>query len=349
MANREVQVDEIPMICVLDIGGANLKAATSDGRTAVEPFPLWKQPQRLAHALRSLLAPLATECRTIAVTMTGELADCYADKAAGVRAILAAAVEACPSGRPLVYLVDGRIVDVETALAQPYLAAASNWHALASWCGQFVPEGGGLLIDAGSTTCDIIPLVDGQCAAQGNSDPTRLRHGELLYTGVERSPVCAVIQEAPYRERVCPLAQEWFATMRDVYLVLRKLPEHAADHDTADGRPATIPMAVARLGRMFCADASEFDEADAILLAKHAHRRQVERLVASIRKVIFTLPELPRLVILSGHGDFLVKPALEALHLPLETMSLVEKLGPELSRCAPAYALAKLVEQRAAP
>lgn len=333
------------MICVLDIGGANLKAATSDGRSASTPFPLWKQPQRLAEALKALLAPFA-DCQTIAVTMTGELADCYPDKATGVKEIIQASIESCRPKSPLVYLVDGRIVDTQAALSQPYLAAASNWHALASWCGQFVPEGGGLLLDIGSTTCDILPIVDGQCAAQGNSDPTRLQHGELLYTGVERSPVCAVIQDAPYRERLCPLAQELFATMRDVNLVLRHLPESPEDCDTADGRPATIAMAVARLGRMFCADSSEFDEADAILLAKHAFRRQVERLAQSIRKVMFTLPELPKTVILSGHGDFLVKPALESLHLPLPTMSLADKLGPELARCAPAYALARLIAEK---
>lgn len=333
------------MICVLDIGGANLKAATSDGHSAAAAFPLWNQPMRLAEALKSLLEPFA-DCQTIAVTMTGELADCYPDKATGVQEIIRAAIDACRPKSPWVYLVDGRIVDAVTALSYPYLAAASNWHALASWCGQFVPEGGGLLLDVGSTTCDIIPLVDGRCVAQGNSDPTRLQHGELLYTGVERSPVCAVIQEAPYRERLCPLAQELFATMRDVNLVLRHLPEKPAECDTADGRPATIAMAVARLGRMFCADSSEFDEADAILLAKHASRRQVERLAQSIRKVMFTLPELPKTVILSGHGDFLAKPALESLHLPLPTMSLADKLGPELARCAPAYALARLVAEK---
>ena len=42
----------------LDIGGANLKAATPNpgGRAASVPFPLWKQPDRLPAALAELVA-----------------------------------------------------------------------------------------------------------------------------------------------------------------------------------------------------------------------------------------------------------------------------------------------------
>jgi len=54
------------------------------------------------------------------------------------------------------------------------LAAASNWHVLARFAGQYAKKGCGLLIDIGSTTCDIIPLVDGQPVTLGRTDPTRL-------------------------------------------------------------------------------------------------------------------------------------------------------------------------------
>ena len=41
----------------LDIGGANLKAAHTSGATRSLPFALWKQPERLADALRCLGRP----------------------------------------------------------------------------------------------------------------------------------------------------------------------------------------------------------------------------------------------------------------------------------------------------
>ena len=57
------------------------------------------------------------------------------------------------------------------AIESPLLAAASNWHALARFAGRYVPRGTGLLVDIGSTTCDIIPLVDGEPASGGRTDP----------------------------------------------------------------------------------------------------------------------------------------------------------------------------------
>ncbi|HSG72948.1 MAG TPA: hypothetical protein VLA12_21220, partial [Planctomycetaceae bacterium] len=71
----------------LDIGGANLKLAHSDGICLTRPFPLWKQPDLLPDALGQLLQELPP-ADTLAVTMTGELADCFTTKREGVRHIL---------------------------------------------------------------------------------------------------------------------------------------------------------------------------------------------------------------------------------------------------------------------
>src|SRR5436189_45661 len=103
-------------------------------------------------------------------------------------------------------------VDTETARRNHLKVASANWHALATLAGQYMPEGPGLLIDIGSTTTDVIPLLDGIPIPQGMTDPDRLARHELIYTGVRRTPVCAVTRES--------VAAELFATTRDVYLVL---------------------------------------------------------------------------------------------------------------------------------
>ncbi len=41
-----------PTVLGLDIGGANLKAAHSNGTARSQPFALWKAPANLADALR---------------------------------------------------------------------------------------------------------------------------------------------------------------------------------------------------------------------------------------------------------------------------------------------------------
>src|SRR5262249_28321084 len=89
----------------LDVGGANLKAADGAGVARGRPFPLGKAPDRLAAELRALLADLPPADR-LAVTLTGELCDCFADRAAGVAHILGAVASL---GLPLgVWRNDGR-------------------------------------------------------------------------------------------------------------------------------------------------------------------------------------------------------------------------------------------------
>ncbi len=60
----------------LDIGGANLKAATVDKRAVSVPFALWKQPDRLPAALADLVKQFP-DAEELAVTITGERCDFY--------------------------------------------------------------------------------------------------------------------------------------------------------------------------------------------------------------------------------------------------------------------------------
>src|SRR5436309_2230449 len=145
----------------LDIGGANLKAAHSCGAARVKPFELWRQRAALPGALHALIDGLPPWDR-LAVTMTGELCDCFETKREGVGAILDAA-EKVADGKPVqVWLTDGRFVDLAEARRTPLLAAASNWLALATFAGRYALRGPAVLIDIGSTTTDIVPLLDGR-------------------------------------------------------------------------------------------------------------------------------------------------------------------------------------------
>jgi len=328
----------------LDIGGANIKVADGLGFARSYTFPLWKDSASLAQRIRTILSesPAADH---LAVTMTGELADCFASKADGVRFILDAVAQGADNRHTRVYLVDGRLVAPQVAAESPELAAASNWHAMARFAGRFAREGAALLIDVGSTTCDIIPLIDGTPAASGRTDTQRLLAGELIYTGVDRSPVCAVASSAPYRGQQCPFAQELFATMRDVYVVLGKLPEDTLSTATADGRQASRTAAVTRLGRMFAADDTEFGPDDAIALAESVTQAQAALLAAGIRKVTQRMPHPPQRIILSGHGEFLASAALDAASVTAPRISLSQELDPVRSRVGPAYALAVLARE----
>lgn len=296
----------------LDIGGANLKASDGKGFIVSRPFPLWKHPERLAETLAALLAE-APPADALAVAMTGELADCFTTKSEGVAAILAAVDQAAPRRRVRVYLTDGRWASPQEALVQPLLAAASNWHALARYAGRFVPAAASLLVDVGSTTTDIIPLLDGRPAAQGATDPQRLIEGELVYTGVLRSPLCAVVDRLPWRGGSCPVAQEFFATVRDAYLLLGELPESPEDRDTADGRPATAAAAHDRLARSICADRTLVSRTEAEQMAAAVFDAHSRLVAAAIQQVASRLTSPPNTIILSGSGEFLARRALAQL------------------------------------
>ena len=331
-------------ILALDIGGANLKAADGHGFAASQFFPLWQKPGELSAALGRLIAS-APEADRLAITMTGELADCFATKAEGVSAILQAAGDAASGRELLVYLTDGSFVSSRQALERPLAAAASNWHALASFAGRFAPRGAGLLIDIGSTTCDVIPLADGRPVAAGATDPERLASGELIYTGVVRSPVCAVVAALPWRGKQTPTAHELFATTYDAYLTLGELPEDPDSAQTADGRPATKAAARDRLARSICADRTLFNEADACAAATAIARAQLAKIAVAAQGVLRRLPAAPATAVISGQGEFLARQLLGRMKLAVEIVSLSERLGPDLSRAAPAHALAVLAQE----
>jgi hypothetical protein len=325
----------------LDIGGVYLKAADAESFAACRYFPIWQNPETLADALRELIDAAPTK-QGIAVTMTAELADCFSTKAEGVRRILES-VEAAAAGRPVrVYLCDGSFAEPAAVRQEPLLAAAANWHALARLAGRFASQGAALLIDVGSTTTDLIPLTDGMPVARGTTDPERLVEGELVYTGVERSPVCAVVQALPWRGHQCPTAHELFATTQDAYLILGDLPEDPDSTHTADGRPATKPAAVDRLARAICADRTMFDANDAHAAATAIARAQLAKIGVAAAGVIRRLPEPPNRVIVSGQGEFLARRVVERMRMDVSVISLSEELSESISRSATAHAVAVL-------
>ncbi len=325
--------DMIPVLG-LDIGGANLKAAHTGG-AASRPFALWKRPHDLAAALQELVAGLPPADR-VAVTMTGELCDCFATRRDGVRHILDAVATVFAPERVRVYRTDGHFVTWTEAHADPLPAAAANWLALATFAGRFAPDGPALLADVGSTTTDLVPLRDGRPVPAARTDPERLKAGELVYTGVRRTPACALLGAGG--------AAEFFATTLDVYLLLQRIADDPDDTDTADGRPATHEYAHARLARMLCGDAETITRNKTLSLAKRLALVQQQMLDRAARRIAVEHGP-PRALVVSGAGEFLARAAFAGFDGPV--VSLAERLGPERSAAACAYAVAVLAAEAA--
>ncbi|MFO0912953.1 MAG: hydantoinase/oxoprolinase family protein [Pirellulales bacterium] len=355
----------------IDIGGAHLKLATVDGRSLAAPFPMWRAPEQLADHVARLIAQLDPgRDQGLAVTMTGELADCFVDKSAGVRHISESA-QLAASGRPVrIYAVGGHWLGVDRAIREPIRVAASNWHALAQYSLRSVEQWPAWLIDIGSTTTDIIPLNQQGPAARGHTDWTRLLASELIYTGVERTPVFAVLQrpivatgfgadiargsavgeesgqstEGPIR---VGLAAELFATMQDVYVALGDLAEAPDNRNTADNRPLTRMHSLQRLRRLLCADQTEVADSIVWEIARQAADRQTQ-LVADGMTELSRRVCVPHQIVFGGHGEFLARRALTRLGWQCELRRLGDRLPPQLMRAATAYAVACLATEQLA-
>jgi probable H4MPT-linked C1 transfer pathway protein len=324
----------------LDIGGANLKAVQPDSQARSRAFPLWKSPEQLGNALRNLLD--GWQPAQLALTMTGELCDCFRTKREGVERILIEVQCAFPGIPARVWSTQGRFISCDEARREYMRVAAANWHALATLAGRTWLRDirSALLIDTGSTTTDIIPIWMGKPTAAGLTDPERMHSSELIYTGAKRSPVCALFSEG--------VAAELFATALDVYLLLGMIPDDPECRDTADGQPATAINAHARLSRMLGGDPEITRLSQTRQLALNASARQRRILAKAIEIVATRLPEPPEAVLFSGSGEFLARLAWADYAnevRPARLMSLSEIVGEEISAAACAYAVARLAEE----
>lgn len=334
-----------------DIGGANVKAADLNGQTCAVPFAVWQKPDELADCLAQMISQFQPT-DGVAITMTAELADCFQTKAEGVDRILSS-VEAAVEKRPVrVWTTGSEFVEPEVARDIPMLVAAANWHAQATWLGRMVPKGKTILIDIGTTTTDIIPLINGLPIPHGLTDRERLQSGELAYTGVRRTPLCAIAHTVPVGEDYCPVAAELFATTLDIYLTLEDIPESGDDCETANNRPATIADAHDRLARMVCCDREEFSAANARGISRFFADVQQQRISGCVRKVLNRLasegPGNIDQVLVSGSGEFLARRiALANPKLSDTTItSLADVFNSRTAEAACAVAVATLAGER---
>jgi len=267
--------------------------------------------------------------------MTGELCDSFTSKREGVEAILDS-VERVAGRVPVrVWTTYGQFLPLPEARAEPLRVAAANWLAAAALAGSYAGPGAALFMDIGSTTTDIVELWKGKPVPTAWTDVERLKCGELVYTGVRRTPVCAVLGPS--------VAAELFATMLDVYVALGQVPEDERDHNTADGRPATKSWAHIRLARMLGGDGETVTEQETNELAHRAMDRQGEHIGEAMRRICQRMPEPPEAFVLSGSGEFLARGIVAAAGARI--VSLGEQLGPHLSEAICAYAVALLGKQ----
>lgn len=337
-----------------DLGGAHLKAAliAEDGAVleALQlPCPLWQGLHHLHQALDQALARIG-EVRCHAVTMTGEMADLFESRAEGV-ARLADAMGARLAGGHLLFFA-GRfgLVQARDAASRAQQIASANWLAAAYLVAAKLEQA--LFIDIGSTTTDIVLIAAGRVQAQGYGDFERLAQGELLYTGVVRTPVMALVRRVPFEGRWVPVMAELFATTVDVYRLIGLLPESADQLPAADGGEKTIAASARRLARMIGRDVESAPLGAWRELASWIAEHQLRMIEDACHAVLSRgLVDGQAPIVGAGIGRFLAQALAERLnHRPYRDFaSLFDRVGTDpgwVAGCAPAVAVACLAQDR---
>ncbi|MEQ1714978.1 MAG: hydantoinase/oxoprolinase family protein [Hyphomicrobium sp.] len=324
-----------------DVGGAHLKVARLDDRCPIAvrqiACPLWQGLDTLDAALAEA-RDLIAGADHYAVTMTGELVEIFPSREEGaLELIQRLAASLGPSTQ--FYMGLKGFASAPQAARDPLAVASANFLATASSIAALRKDA--LLIDMGSTTTDIIPCD----RPQGVSDAERLQTGELVYTGMTRTPVASVTTRAPLLGSWQSLARDTFATMSDVRRILGELPDGVDQHATSDGRGKSIGESLVRFARGFGRDGEERHLAGWQAAAAYVRECQLRSLYDGAIQVI-SRPGLDVSggVVAAGIGAPVAEAIARRLGLPSITYGGLIAAPVDLrlwvTRCAPAVAVA---------
>lgn len=337
-----------------DIGGAHLKAVALTDTGAIAdvrqyPCPLWLGLDRLESALSEAVSDLGIppSCRH-AVTMTGELADHFEDRTAGVQALIATMLRRFGAEGIMVFA--GRAGFLRADAVGPAHAidvASANWLASASLIANRLRQPA-LLVDIGSTTTDLIALAGGEVHSRGYTDYDRLRYDELIYTGVVRTSAMALADKLPFEGEWVNLMAEHFATTADIYRLTGELAEHTDQMPAADGGEKSVAGSERRLARLLGRDRDDGSPEQWRHLALCLRERQLSRIGSAVERQ-FSRNLLPAEspLVGAGAGRFLARAvaarsgrhyldAIDILPRPATVTAL------PVSDCLPAAAVACL-------
>lgn len=331
-----------------DVGGAHVKLAAfgDDGRlkaVRIAHCPVWKGEEHLTQAVRELRAEFPASVSS-AVTMTAEVADLWPDRIAGVVGTTALLMREL-AGAPLALFAGPEgFVSPDQAAAHAATIGSANWYATAAVLAHLLP--GGVLIDTGSTTTDLIPFRQSKVTARGFTDAERLASNELIYTGIARTPVMALARQVPFDGRWVPLMAEHYATSADLYRLVGELPAGADLHPSADAGLKTPDASARRLLRMVGQDLTPATFTKARVLARHLTEAQLRLISDALDCVASVEPDGIERIVGAGVGRFLAAKLAERRDIPYLDLADVltddPRLASDAADCAPAVAVGLL-------
>ena len=344
----------------LDIGGANTKAALikvvdgtiHDSWSGVEYFPFWEQtldniPKMLQEIVNVLVIKngfTLSEVNKTVISITAELSDAFQTKEEGINAILDALIKVFEESTLRFITHDHVFVDYREAKHDLRKLFASNWIATALFLGKSSPNC--VLVDSGSTTIDLIPIINSVPSTVGKTDIVRLINHELIYTGGLRATIPSITHHVPYLTENVRISFEKFALVADIHRILGNITEEDYVNDTADGRSKSLHDCYARLARTLCMDLSEISTRELDTIASFIYQKQLKLIRKEINSFLeglahrnIFLEEDPLFVLTGSSASYLIEPILEELGYT-ETKNLRDHTGIPDNVSSSAFAVA---------
>ena len=318
----------------MDIGGANTKAALLhfqnkkivESNSYIEYFPFWERTipdisNMLILIVESLIEKnniRLEDINYITVTITAELSDAFQTKREGILTILNALDKSFDKNKLNFITNKNKYIDYNTAKSDYSSITAANWASTALFLGQFLPNC--ILIDAGSTTVDIIPILESIPVPEGKDDISRLVNHELIYTGGLRATIPSITHHVPYKGKNVRISFEKFALISDVHRILNNISEEEYINDTADNRSKSLEDCYARLSRIICMDIETISKEALKIIANYIYEKQLDIITQEIRlfmdHLITRFKEFennPKFVITGLSADFLIRKSLQIM------------------------------------
>lgn len=340
----------LPNIIGWDIGGAHLKVAIINNKiiSHVQQLncPLWKGIDELSACVGVVKKKVNFENYVHAITMTGELVDCFEDREQGVVSIISEMSNQLSPSLVQYYAGNEGFISSGQAITEHNKIASANWLASTHYVASKIENA--LFIDIGSTTTDIVEVRDHKVSYSGYTDEQRLIARELVYCGVVRTPIFAICKSAQVKGQQIPVINEYFANTADVYRLTDELAAHADLSETLDGCDKDVLGSAVRLARMF---ANDFKQGEIDVwkdVAKQIRTFQVQVIKDACRHQFMrkNVP-LSTPIVGAGVGRFLVRDLAQQLgreYIDFEQLFETDSLNSEfgVGDCAPAASVACL-------
>lgn len=306
----------------VDIGGANIKVSTFkvssffELRSVKLHYPIWiRGLSELSKTIKYAVTLLG--CRNVdyvAITMTAELSDIFNNKKEGVEKIIHEVSFEFKNFK--VIANDGSLLDPDEAVNDYMNVAAANWWCVGWFASQL--EENCIVVDVGSTTTTITPVINGKIAAKGFNDVEKMSFGEIVYVGSLRTPISSLVSMVPVNGVWCRVSSEYFANTGDVNLLLGFLRDYEYDVAAPDGRGKSLEECHYRLSRTVCGDGRMLRSLQTKLIARYVYEKLVERVFDGLSQVLSRLAYENSYLdvgLAAGLGDFIALNAIERVGL----------------------------------